>query len=94
MYIVHRIRMKRTQLYLDEELARTLAALSRQTGKTVSQLVRESVREKYMGRKGVDKVSLARRLAGVWGTRKDLQDIDRFLRRLRRGARLKRAGLG
>jgi hypothetical protein len=86
--------MKRTQLYLDAEMARTLAALGRQRGKTVSQLVRESVQEKYMTRKELDKVSLARQLGGIWAKRRDLQDIDRTLRKLRKGTRLKRLGLG
>jgi hypothetical protein len=80
--------MKRTQLYLDEEMARTLATLSRQKGKTVSELVRESVEEKYMSRKDLDKGQLARQLAGVWRDRKDLKDIDRVVRRLRKGTRL------
>lgn len=86
--------MKRTQLYLDEEMARTLAALGRQKGKTVSELVRESVEEKYMTRKEIDKGSLARQLAGVWRHRQDLKNIDRTLRRLRKGTRLKRLGVG
>ena len=86
--------MKRTQLYLDEGMARTLAALSRQRGTTVSALVRESVQEKYMSRREMDKVSLARQLCGVWSKRKDLRDIDRTVRRLRKGTRLKRLGLG
>jgi len=85
--------VKRTQLYLDEEMARTLAALGRQRGKTVSELVRESVQEKYMSRKEIDKVSLARQLSGVWHDRRDLKEIDRTLRRLRKGTRLKRLGL-
>ena len=86
--------MKRTQLYLSEEMARTLGALSRQKGATVSELVRESVREKYMGRKEMDKVTLARQLSGIWRNRKDLRDIEGTVRRLRRGTRLKRFGLG
>ena len=86
--------MKRTQLYLDEEMARTLAALSRQKATTVSELVRESIQEKYMSRKELDKVSLAHQLSGVWRIRKDLKEIDRTIRRLRKGARLKRLGLG
>ena len=85
--------MKRTQLYLDEEMARTLAALGRQKGKTVSELVRESVEEQYMTRKDLDKAHLARELAGVWRDRKDLKNIDRALRKLRAGTRLKRLGL-
>lgn len=86
--------MKRTQLYLDEEMARTLAALSRQKGVTVSELVRESVEEKYMSREDIDKVDLARQLSGIWRNRKDLKEIHQFIRKLRKGARLKRLGLG
>ena len=86
--------MKRTQLYLDEDMARTLAALGRQKGKTISELVRESVEERYMSRKDLDKAQLARQLAGVWRDRKDLKGIDRELRSLRKGTRLKRLGLG
>lgn len=92
LYII--IAMKRTQLYLDEEMARTLAALSRQKGVTVSELVRESVEEKYMSREDIDKVDLARQLSGIWRNRKDLKEIHQFIRRLRKGARLKRLGLG
>ena len=39
--------MKRTQLYLDDDMARILATVSRQRGATISQLVRECVREKF-----------------------------------------------
>ncbi len=86
--------MKRTQLYLDEEMARTLAALGRQKGKTVSELVRESVEAKYMKSKGLDKARLGRQLAGVWRDRKDLNNIDKIIRRLRAGTRIKRLGIG
>ncbi len=95
MYIIHqKDTMKRTQLYLDEEMARTLAALSRQKGTSVSELVRESVQEKYMSKKGIDKVSLAKGLGGIWRKRKGLGEIDRMIRRLRKGTRLKRLGFG
>lgn len=86
--------MRRTQLYLDEPMAKMLAALSRQRGTTVSQLVRASVRETYMSRKEMDKVAIARQLSGVWRNKKDLKDIDRVIRSLRRGTRLRRLGLG
>ena len=86
--------MKRTQLYLDEAVARKLAALSRQRGTTVSELVRESVREKYMAVKGLDKGLIARELTGVWAGRKDLAQPGRVIRRLRKGNRLKRLTLG
>ena len=68
--------MKRTQLYIDEEMARILDTLSRQKGITVSELVRESLRERYMQSKEIDKVELARTLAGVWKNREDLKTPD------------------
>ena len=86
--------MKRTQLYLDEEMARTLETLSRQKGMTISELVRAGLRERYMRGKEIDKVSLARNLAGIWRDRKDLKDIDAAVRKLRRGSRLKRLQIG
>ena len=47
--------MKRTQLYLDEAQRRILQRLSRTTGKSVGQLVREAVDEVYCGKKSVEK---------------------------------------
>ena len=62
--------------------------------RTVSELVRESLQAKYMSRKDIDKVDLARRLSGIWRNRKDLKEIHHVIRRLRKGKRLKRLGLG
>ena len=36
---------------------------------------------------------LARQIGGIWGKRKDIKDIDSFVRRLRKGKRLKSFGL-
>ncbi len=68
--------------------------MSRQKGTTVSELVRESVQEKYMNRNDIDKASLARQLSGIWRNRKDSRAIDQTIRKLRKGTRLKRLGLG
>jgi hypothetical protein len=84
--------MKRTQLYLDEEMAKILSALSRQKGRTVSDLVRESLQERYMSGKELDKGTLARQIGGIWVKRKDAQNIDLTIRRLRKGKRIKRLG--
>jgi predicted DNA-binding protein len=86
--------MKRTQLYLDEEMARILETLSRQKGTTISELVRTSLREHYLQGKELDKVSLARDLTGIWKNRRDLKDIDATVRKLRKGSRLKRFQIG
>jgi len=47
--------MKRTQIYLDEVERRILDRLSRKTGKSVGQLIREAVDEVYGGGKAVEK---------------------------------------
>jgi uncharacterized Zn finger protein len=86
--------MKRTQLYLDEEMARTLETLSRQKATTVSELVRASLRERYMPGKDLDKVALARGLTGIWKNRRDLKDVEATVRKLRKGSRLKRLRIG
>jgi hypothetical protein len=86
--------MKRTQLYLDEEMARTLETLSRQKATTVSELVRASLRERYTPGKDLDKLELARRLTGIWKNRRDLTEIEVTVRELRRGSRLKRFQIG
>ena len=41
--------MRRTQLYLDDQLWNALHTRARSESKTVSELVREAVRERYFG---------------------------------------------
>ena len=41
--------MKRTQLYLNEDIWKALHVRSRQLGTSISELVRQAVREKYGG---------------------------------------------
>jgi hypothetical protein len=86
--------MKRTQLYLDEEMARTLETLSRQKGTTISELVRAGLREHYMPGKDLDKVALARGLTGIWKNRRGLKDAGAAVRKLRKGSRLRRIQIG
>lgn len=76
MLYIMRKPTKRTQLCLDEELARTLETLSRQKRTTVSELVRMGLRERYMPGKDLDKVALARGLTGIWKNRKDLEEVE------------------
>lgn len=82
--------MKRTQLYLDEDMSRLLTAESRRRGTTVSALVREAVSSTYGREKTDNRRALIRRLAGVWADRKDLGDTDTFVRNLRRTTRPER----
>jgi hypothetical protein len=42
--------MRRTQIYLDDDLWKVLHAQARSLGTSVSELVRQAVRERYFGR--------------------------------------------
>ena len=74
-------------------MAKMLSALSRQKGRSISDLVRESLQEKYMSGKALDKGALARQLTGLWEDRKDLENVDAVVRKLRSGKRLQRLGI-
>lgn len=86
--------MKRTQLYLDDDMARILSTVSRQRRTTVSELVRECVREKFAESQHVDKVALARQVAGIWKNRRDIGDTGKYVRRLRQDTRRQRLKIG
>ena len=79
--------MRRTQLYLDENVWKNLHARARREKTTVSELVREAVDARY----GID--FEARRKAmlgivGIWKDRDDIGDSTEYVRKLRRDTHL------
>jgi hypothetical protein len=81
--------MKRTQLYLHEDIWKVLHIRSRQQGTSISDLVRQAVREKY-GSSSVDRRDAMQALVGLRKDRRDLPDSTAYVRRLRKGKRLAR----
>lgn len=81
--------MKRTQLYLNEDIWKALHIRSRQRKTSISELVRQAVREKY-GNSSADRRQAMQALVGLWKDRKDLPDSEQYVRRLRKGKRLRR----
>lgn len=81
--------MRRTQLYLNEDIWKALHIRSRQQGTTISELVRQAVRDKY-GSSSARRKQVMQALVGLWKNRKDLADSEAYVRRLRKGNRLKR----
>ncbi len=83
MYIV-----RRTQLYLDDDLWSALHAQARRQGTTISDLVREAAREHYLD-KPEDREEAMLALIGI---RRDgrRSDSSAEVRSLRRGHRLTR----
>ena len=81
--------MRRTQLYLDDELWDALHARARHDHTTVSELMREAAREFYLGNRD----QRARAMQEFIGIRKRTAqepDAVEYVRRLRRGTRLDR----
>jgi Ribbon-helix-helix protein, copG family len=81
--------MRRTQLYLEDELWKALHVRARQSKSTVSEIVRQALREKYLGDTAGRKQALLSAV-GLWKDRTDIRDASAYVRRLRKGSRLKR----
>jgi predicted transcriptional regulator len=81
--------MKRTQLYLEDDLWKTLHVLARQSGSTVSELARRALREKYLDDATKRKEALLSAI-GLWKGRRDLPDTEEYIRGLRKDDRLRR----
>jgi len=81
--------VKRTQLYLEEDVWKVLQTMARQTGTSISDLVRKAVRERYVASK-VNREQVLMSVVGLWKDRSDLPETDTYIRRLRKGSRLGR----
>jgi len=81
--------MKRTQLYLDEEIWSVLQIQARQADTSVSELVRRAVRDRYGNSPGNRRRAM-QDWVGIWQGRKAVSDSETYVRRLRKGARLRR----
>ena len=85
--------MRRTQLYLDDELWAALHTKALLERSTISDLVRQAVRERYLGNLE-DRKAAMEGIVGLWKDRTDLEDTETIVRKLRGGTRLKRTQAG
>ncbi len=81
--------MKRTQLYLDEDIWKVLRIRSRQRRTTISDLVRQAIRDCY-GSSPSNRTTAMQALVGLRQDRSDLPDTQKYVRQLRKGKRLTR----
>jgi len=81
--------MKRTQLYLHEDIWKALHVRSKQQGTSISELVRQAVRDKY-GSSAARRREAMHAFVGIWKDRKDFPDSTAYVRQLRKGKRLRR----
>jgi hypothetical protein len=80
--------MKRTQLYLNDDVWKALHIQSQQQGISISELVRQAVREKYLN-SASNRTEAMVALVGLRKNRKELPETEAYIRRLRRGKRLR-----
>jgi hypothetical protein len=72
--------MVRTQIYLTETEQRGLRALSRQTGLSQSELIRQAIDAFLSGEQELDRPALLRQARGLWQERDDLPDFSALRR--------------
>jgi hypothetical protein len=81
--------MKRTQLYIDDDLWKVLEIRSQESGSSISELVRQSVRQRYFSRSAARGQAM-RAIVGIRKDRPETNDPEAYIRKLRRGTRLSR----
>jgi hypothetical protein len=79
--------MRRTQLYLDDHLWSALHARARTQNTSISELVREAVRDRYFGKRDEQKKAM-QEFVGIRKGRSEPLDAVETVRSLRRGNRL------
>lgn len=87
IYIMHR-----TQLYLDDNLWTTLKARAQRDGTTISELVRVAARERYMDHLERRRAAMEA-FVGIRSDRPEFEDVDGYIRNLRKDTRTQRLGL-
>lgn len=81
--------MRRTQLYLDDHLWNALHAQARSRKASISELVREAVRDRYLGKRD-EQAKAMQEFVGIRKNRSESIDAVEYVRSLRRGDRLER----
>lgn len=83
--------MRRTQLYLDEDLWQALHVRARGEGTTISELVRQAARERYLGKLDERRAAM-QALVGIRKDRPEVRNPTAYVRNLRRGGRIDNLG--
>jgi ribbon-helix-helix CopG family protein len=81
--------MRRTQLYLDDHLWDALHTRARKCNTTISELVRQAVRERYLGARE-EQAKAMQEFVGIRKQRSEPAGAVEYVRSLRRGDRLDR----
>jgi len=75
---------------MDEDVWKVLEVAASQTGCTISDLVRQAVREKYAQSADARRQAF-QSVAGIWARRDDLPSTETYIRKLRKDSRRRKA---
>jgi Arc/MetJ family transcription regulator len=81
--------MRRTQLYLDDQLWATVHAQALREKTTVSDLLRQAVRERFGASQEQRKADMLAAI-GIWKDRPEFDDPEAYIRNLREDDRMER----
>jgi hypothetical protein len=76
-------------MYLDDDLWTALHTRARSLGTTVSELVRQAVRERYLGKLD-ERREVMQAFVGIRKDRADMGDSSEYVASIRRGSRIER----
>ena len=82
--------MKRTQLYMEDDIFKMLRRMSKETSLSISELVRAAVKKVYAYEKPEDADFILRESAGIWKDKKDIASTEQYVRRMRKDTRKER----
>lgn len=85
--------MKRTQLYIEDDIFKALKEISHEQMVSISELVRKAIRKVYIKEKPADADTILKKAAGIWKNRKDMLSADEYVRQMRRNTRRERFGI-
>jgi hypothetical protein len=77
--------MVRTQIYLTPAEQQALRAVSRRTGLSQSELIRQAIDSLLAREEAIDRIALLQQARGLWSGRDDLPDFGALRRELDRG---------
>ena len=85
--------MKRTQLYIEDDIFKALQRISDEQMLSISELVRSAINKVYFKERPVDAEAILKKAAGIWSDREDISSSEDYVRRMRRDTRRERFGI-
>lgn len=82
--------MKRTQLYIEDDIFEALRRVSKEADVSISELVRSALRKVYALEKPENADLILKEAAGIWKDRKDVPSAEEYVRRIRKSTRPRR----